>query len=52
MAAAKKGRKSKVTQIGSPIGRESSQRDTLSGLGLNKMNRSAANSRIRRRCAA
>ena len=39
MAAAKKGRV-KVTQIGSPIGRESSQRDTLRGLGLNKINRS------------
>ncbi|MFM9841755.1 MAG: 50S ribosomal protein L30 [Dongiaceae bacterium] len=39
MAAAKKGRV-KVTQIGSPIGRESSQRDTLRGLGLDKINRS------------
>ncbi len=39
MAAAKKGRV-KVTQVGSPIGRESSQRDTLRGLGLNKINRS------------
>jgi large subunit ribosomal protein L30 len=39
MAAAKKGRV-RVTQIGSPIGRESSQRDTLRGLGLNKINRS------------
>jgi large subunit ribosomal protein L30 len=39
MAAAKKGRV-KVTQIGSPIGRESSQRVTLRGLGLDKMNRS------------
>ena len=29
----------KVTQIGSPIGRERSQRATLVGLGLNKMNR-------------
>jgi large subunit ribosomal protein L30 len=39
MAAAKKGRV-KVTQVGSPIGREGSQRDTLRGLGLNKLNRS------------
>jgi len=39
MAAAKKGRV-KVTQIGSPIGRESSQRATLRGLGLDKINRS------------
>lgn len=29
----------KVTQIGSPIRREKSQRATLVGLGLNKMNR-------------
>ncbi|WND02777.1 50S ribosomal protein L30 [Temperatibacter marinus] len=29
----------KVTQIGSPIRREDSQRRTLVGLGLNKMNR-------------
>jgi large subunit ribosomal protein L30 len=29
-----------VTQTGSPIGREKSQRDTLKGLGLNKINRS------------
>ncbi len=28
-----------VTQIGSPIGRHSSQRATLIGLGLNKMHR-------------
>ena len=28
-----------VTQVGSPIGRKSDQRDTLVGLGLNKMNR-------------
>jgi len=39
MAAAKKGR-IKLTQVGSPIGRESSQRATLRGLGLDKMNRS------------
>jgi len=29
----------KVTQIGSPIRREQSQRATLIGLGLNKLNR-------------
>ena len=29
-----------VTQIGSPIGRKKDQRQTLVGLGLNKMNRS------------
>ena len=29
----------KVTQIGSPIRREKSQRETLIGLGLNKLNR-------------
>ncbi|WP_431856132.1 50S ribosomal protein L30 [Azospirillum sp.] len=28
-----------VTQIGSPIGRRKDQRDTLVGLGLNKLNR-------------
>ncbi len=28
-----------VTQTGSPIGRERSQRETLIGLGLNKMHR-------------
>ena len=32
--------KLKVTQIASPIGRKPGQRDTLIGLGLNKMNRS------------
>ncbi len=31
--------KVRVTQIGSPIGREKSQRETLIGLGLNKMHR-------------
>ena len=30
----------KVTQIGSPIGRRYDQRETLVGLGLNKLNRS------------
>ncbi|NQV45300.1 MAG: 50S ribosomal protein L30 [Rhodospirillales bacterium] len=29
----------RVTQVKSPIGREGSQRDTLKGLGLNKMHR-------------
>ena len=29
----------RVTQIGSPIGREKDQRATLVGLGLNKMHR-------------
>jgi len=28
-----------VTQVGSPIGREAYQRDTLKGLGLNKLHR-------------
>ncbi len=39
--AAKKpaGATVKVTQIGSPIGRQSYQRATLIGLGLNKMHR-------------
>lgn len=39
--AAKKiaGKSVRVTQIGSPIGRERSQRQTLIGLGLNKMHR-------------
>ena len=32
--------KLKITQIGSPIGRKPGQRDTLRGLGLDKMNRS------------
>jgi large subunit ribosomal protein L30 len=31
--------KIKITQIGSPIRREPSQKQTLIGLGLNKMNR-------------
>jgi large subunit ribosomal protein L30 len=30
----------KVTQIGSPIGRRHDQRETLVGLGLNKLHRS------------
>lgn len=46
-AAAKKpakktisGKAVKVTQVGSPIGRQAYQRQTLIGLGLNKMHRS------------
>jgi large subunit ribosomal protein L30 len=35
-----KDKKIKVTQIGSPIGRRHDQRETLVGLGLNKINRS------------
>jgi large subunit ribosomal protein L30 len=38
MAAAKKVT---VTQIGSPIGRNKDQRQTLAGLGLNKLNRTS-----------
>jgi large subunit ribosomal protein L30 len=34
------GPRVKVTQIGSPIGRQGYQRSTLKGLGLNKMHRS------------
>ena len=40
MAAAKKTDSTiRVTQIGSPIGRRKDQRQTLVGLGLNKMHR-------------
>ena len=39
-APAKSGKKVKVTQIGSPIGRIDEQRATLIGLGLNKRHRS------------
>ena len=35
----KKPGRIRVTQIGSPIGRRSDQRQTLTGLGLNKMHR-------------
>ena len=31
----------KVTQVGSPVGRQKDQRETLIGLGLNKMHRTA-----------
>ncbi|MBE1236278.1 50S ribosomal protein L30 [Phaeovibrio sulfidiphilus] len=37
--ATKKAGTVKVTQIGSPIGRPAYQRETLKGLGLNKMHR-------------
>ena len=37
--AEKAGRTVKVTQIGSPTRRRADQRQTLIGLGLNKMNR-------------
>jgi large subunit ribosomal protein L30 len=41
MAKAKAAKKQiKITQIGSPIGRRADQRQTLVGLGLNKMHRS------------
>ncbi|RMF72514.1 MAG: 50S ribosomal protein L30 [Alphaproteobacteria bacterium] len=40
MAAGKKDKLIKVTQIGSPIRRRKDQRATLIGLGLNKMQRS------------
>ncbi|MGE3667733.1 MAG: 50S ribosomal protein L30 [Steroidobacteraceae bacterium] len=39
MSEATAAGKVRVTQIGSPIGRTKDQRDTLVGLGLNKMNR-------------
>lgn len=39
--AAKSGKTISVTQIGSPIGREASQRATLIGLGLNKRHRTS-----------
>jgi len=45
------GKKIKITQTGSHIGRTEDQRGTLIGLGLNKRHRSA-NSQIRPRCAA
>ncbi len=40
MTSKTKNKKIKITQIRSPIGRQSYQRDTLIGLGLNKLNRS------------
>ena len=39
MAEKKAGKTLRVTQIGSPIGRRKDQRQTLIGLGLNKMHR-------------
>ena len=41
-ATAKSGKTLKVTQIGSPIHRPVDQRQTLIGLGLNKMRRTRA----------
>jgi large subunit ribosomal protein L30 len=40
MATPSGGRRIKLTQIGSPIARRHDQRETLIGLGLNKMHRS------------
>ena len=40
MESARGSARVKVTQIRSPIGRRADQRDTLIGLGLNKMHRS------------
>ena len=37
--AARAAKTVKVTQIGSPIGRKPGQKETLIGLGLNKMHR-------------
>ena len=39
MAAQRKRKTVKVTQIASPVGRPKDQRATLVGLGLNRMNR-------------
>jgi len=39
MASESSGKKITVEQIGSPIRRRHDQRETLIGLGLNKMNR-------------
>jgi large subunit ribosomal protein L30 len=39
MPSGKTGTRLRVTQIGSPIGRTSDQRETLIGLGLNKRHR-------------
>ena len=39
MAEKKAAKTLRVTQIGSPIGRRKDQRQTLIGLGLNKMHR-------------
>lgn len=39
MATKSAGKTLRVTQIGSPIGRQNIQRQTLIGLGLNKMHR-------------
>ncbi|HEX7007168.1 MAG TPA: 50S ribosomal protein L30 [Alphaproteobacteria bacterium] len=37
--SAAKAKKLRVTQIGSPIRRQKAQRETLKGLGLNKLHR-------------
>jgi large subunit ribosomal protein L30 len=37
--AARAGKTVRVTQVGSPIGRKPGQKETLIGLGLNKMHR-------------
>ena len=37
--ASKENKSVKVTQTGSPIGRQRYQRETLKGLGLNKMHK-------------
>ena len=37
---AEESKRVRVTQIGSPIGRRKDQRETLIGLGLNKLHRS------------
>ena len=39
MSDKKTGKKIKITQIGSPIRRKAYQRQTLIGLGLNKLHR-------------
>ena len=39
MATAKTTKRLRVTQLGSPAGRYDYQRDTLIGLGLNKLHR-------------
>jgi len=41
MAEKLKGKKVKITQIASPIGKGSDQRRTLIGLGLNKLHRTS-----------
>ena len=38
---AEQSKRVRITQIGSPIGRRKDQRETLIGLGLNKLHRSS-----------